>query len=129
MNPIVYVFINKGLGMTTGKVAAQAVHASMMSNIDSFEHELEEWRKAPHKTVIILEARDEAHIKNIEVYLNQRDIQSYPIIDEGVNEIDAHTITALSTGILDKDDEKVKLAMSTFKLYRDMIKFNVEVDR
>lgn len=128
-NPVVYIFLNKSLAMSVGKAAAQASHAAMFAAVDSPINQQTLWRSSPHKTIIVLEARDESHIRNIETYLQQRGFSSNMIVDEGVNEIDPHTITALSTQILDKNDENVSLTFSSFSLYKDFIKFSVEIDR
>lgn len=128
-NPVIYIFLNKSLGMSVGKAAAQAAHAAVFAAADSDESKQQLWRVSPHKTIIVLEARDEDHLRNIEKYLRQRDFVANMIVDEGVNEIDPHTITALSSEILDKNDERVSLTFSSFSLYKDLIKFSVEVAR
>lgn len=129
MNPIIYIFLNKGLHMSVGKAAAQAAHAMAISMVNSSPKLQKEWQDAIHKTVIVLEARDEGHMRNIRDYLSQRNIALAYVIDEGVNEIDPHVYTAMSTPVLPKDDEDVRAAMSTFKLYRDAVKVSLELDR
>ena len=129
MNPVVYIFLNKELQMSTGKACAQASHAVAMSLIKTSVKQKDNWLKSPHRTIIILEARNEEHIKNIKQYLLEREIKTSAIIDEGVNEIDPHVYTALATEVLNKDDEFVSLALSSFKLYSDIIRFNVEITR
>ena len=127
-NPVVYVFLNKSLHMSTGKAAAQATHAAMqvsrvVENFSAF------WNDVALRTVIVLEARDENHMRAIQDYLFERGFDTHRIIDEGVNEIDPHTITALATEILEKDDEDVVKTFSSFSLYRDTIKLTLELDR
>lgn len=128
-NPVIYVFVNKGLHMTTGKVAAQVTHATMRSAIMSAKERLDQWDISIHKTVIVLEARDEIHMRSISRYMFERGFRFHEIIDEGVNEIDPHTVTAAASDILDKDDELVIQAFSTFNLYRDTVKINLEFER
>lgn len=131
-NPVIYIFLNKSLHMTVGKAAAQAVHATMMANTHPNminDESRKAWKDATHKTVIVLESRDEAHMKNTVEYLVERGINVYYVIDEGVNEIDPHTTTAMATPILEKDDEKTIKAMSTFKLYREVARFTMEFER
>lgn len=123
MNPVIYIFINKGLGMSVGKIAAQAAHAAAQVNVET------NWLDSAHRTILIMEARDEAHLRNIEEYLNDRSIDTRLVIDEGVNEIEAHVPTALTTSVLDKDDLHIKATFSTFKLYRDKVKVTLEVDK
>lgn len=128
-NPIIYIFLNKSLGMSVGKASAQAAHAAAFSVISSSSNEEKLWQVNAHKTIIVLEARDDNHMRNIASYLEQRNIYTNMIVDEGVNEIDPHSITALSTGILDKNDENVSKSFSTFKLYRDLIELSIKVPR
>lgn len=128
-NPIIYIFLNKSLGMSVGKASAQAAHAAVFSAISSQSNDTQLWQVNAHKTIIVLEARDESHMRNISTYLKQRGIYMNMIVDEGVNEIDPHTITALSSEILDKNDENVSASFSTFKLYKDLIELNIKVPR
>lgn len=129
MNPVIYVFVNKSLGMTAGKLAAQAAHAAAMSMAEENNENRMHWMADIHKTILVMEARDEQHLNNIDDYLIDRGVKPIKIIDEGVNEIDAHTITALATNVLNKDNEQVQQTMSTFKLYRDTIRIKLEIDR
>ena len=126
-NPIVYIFANKGLKMSPGKLASQVAHAVIIMSSNEEQSELKLWKSTPHKTIIVLEARDENHIRNIRQYLLVRGYNTYDVIDEGVNEIDKHTITALSTEILEKDNEDVIKTFSSFDLYTETIKINMEI--
>ena len=126
MNPVIYIFMNKSLGMSAGKLAAQAAHAAVVIGLGNNNAE---WLNYPHRTILIMQARDEAHMHNIAQYLKERGIKTTPIIDEGVNEIDPHVWTALATDILDKDDDNVAKSLSTFKLFRDTVRLTVEVDK
>lgn len=127
--PTIYIFINKGLQMSVGKVAAQAGHAVALIALGATGKEAESWKVAPHKRIMVMQARDEQHLHNIHTYLLQRGIQSQKVVDEGANEIDSHSITALATEIVDHDDMDILKMMSTFDLYRDKVKVTLEVDR
>lgn len=128
--PVIYVFLNKSLQMSVGKASAQVAHAVMMANVDIIDDkQRQEWKMAVHRTVIVLEARDEQHMRNISSYLVERAYAVHYIIDEGVNEILPHTVTAMATSVLDKDSEDVEKAFSSFSLYRDVIKVKLEIDR
>lgn len=128
-NPILYVFLNKSLHMSAGKAAAQATHAAIMSMIKiNSEVYIAKWVASPHRTVIVLEGRDEDHLRNIREYLLERDIQTVQIIDEGVNEIDPHVVTAVATRIMNKNNEEQQRAMSSFNLYRDPIEVTFKLD-
>lgn len=129
-NPTIYVFLNKSLGMTVGKASAQTAHAVARSMILlNDEKHRQKWLASPHQTVIVLEARDENHMKNIKDYLLERGLVTAEVIDEGVNEIDPHTWTALATRILNKDNENTAKALSSFSLYRDTIRVRLDIDR
>lgn len=127
--PIIYIFINKSLNMTSGKIAAQAAHAAVMTLIDAPDWEKIFWENSPARTIIILEARDSEHLTNIDKYLAQRSVRTSLIIDEGINEIDSHTPTALGTQILDKDNENVPAIFSSFRKYQDFIRATIEFER
>ena len=114
--------------MRIGKAMAQASHAAVMATIDSGALG-KVWENSPHRTIIVLEGRDELHLRNIREYLEQRGIGVSLIIDEGINEIDGCTVTALATNILYKDDENIVKTMGSFKLYRDSVRLTIEVDK
>lgn len=125
-----YVFINKGLGMTSGKVAAQAVQAAVGAYRASKDELAEDWYSlGGHHMTLTMEARDEAHLRAIQSYLDERGFKSVMMIDEGMTEIDAHVLTALAVEIVDKKDLHTAKTFESFKLYRDTIRFNVEIDR
>lgn len=129
INPVIYVFLNKGLHMSTGKAAAQAAHAAVMGALASSEHKQMQWVADPGKYMIVLEGRDANHMNDIAVYLTQRGFIYERIVDEGVNEIDPHSTTAIATLILDKDNERVIKTFGGFSLYRDTVKINLEFER
>lgn len=111
--------------MSSGKLAAQSAHA--ISKALTL-HNINDWWSNPTRTVLIMQARDEFHVKNIASYLNERQINTYQIIDEGVNEIEPHSITAMATDVVDKEDENIKTIFSSFKTYRDKYKVILEVN-
>jgi peptidyl-tRNA hydrolase len=134
MKPAMYTFINKGLGMSTGKSVAQGQHAAVESYRLTEEREkehafaisqgdrpslIQEWYKGGHYMKLVMQARDEAHLHTIERYLNDRGFKTALIIDEGRTEIPALTATALGVEIVDKDDEHTKATFSAFELYKD----------
>jgi peptidyl-tRNA hydrolase len=129
MNPILYIFLNKGLHMSSGKAAAQASHAAMMAAVNANSNDAYVWKTANEKTIIVLEARDEQHMRNIQHYLKQRKVDTQIIIDEGVNEIDPHVPTALVSNILDKDAPEETAPFSSFRLYHDIVKVTTEYEK
>lgn len=111
-NPIIYVVINGELKMSPGKVAAQAVHAVMMLNGNSKEDFLSDYRR----TVIVLEAKNAQQIMSLYCYLDQTNVDHDYYIDEGVNEVDAYSITALAAFV--GDDPELREMFSAFPLHR-----------
>lgn len=113
-----YIIANQGIGMTPGKLAAQVAHASVKGYELSVSKTIDEWNKTGH-TKIVLSARDTEHLLLAERYLSEQGIQTCLIIDEGRTEVDPLTPTALGTEIVDRDDEEIKFAFSTFKTYKE----------
>lgn len=129
MNAVMYIFVNKGLGMSSGKMAAQAAHAAVEGYRISKKDLINEWYLGRHYTKLIMQARNQEHIKIIQLYLKERGFNSIYIVDEGLTEVDPHVITALGVEIVDKDDEHTVATFSTFELYRDTIKVTLEIPR
>lgn len=120
-DPCMYLFVNRGLGMTPGKLAAQAAHAAVEgyratppdSNL------LRLWLKGLHYKKIVLLGRDEAHMLNIIVYLSERHFVHTPIIDEGMTEVQPHSLTAIGCAIVDKGEPHTAATFGSFELYKD----------
>jgi peptidyl-tRNA hydrolase len=105
MKPIIYVIANKALNMSAGKLAAQVGHAVAASILLSPHGDRDNWDKAVHKWMIVLEGENAEHLYSIERYLTDRGVHADIVIDEGVNEIRPFTPTALGVQILDKDED------------------------
>lgn len=101
-HPVMYIFINKELGMSPGKMAAQAAHAACCAQRVSDDKLVDDWYKYGFYTKLVMEARDAQHLAEIEKYLSERGIKSVPIIDEGYTEIPKHSRTALGVEVVDK---------------------------
>ena len=123
-NPVMYIFINKGLNLSPGKMAAQASHAAVKASDGSDPKMREDWNKFGFYTKLIMEARDAEHIKTIERYLNERGIKTFIIIDEGRTEIKAHQITALGVEVVDKN--KVGEIFQEFSLFKPSLSVNIK---
>lgn len=115
--PIMYIFLNHGLGMSVGKAAAQAAHAACEAMITSPQADVDAWRLGGHYTKIVLKADDAEQLTTIERYLNDRGFKTSLIIDEGRTEIQPFSKTALGCAIVDKADEHVQATFSSFDLY------------
>lgn len=138
MKPAMYIFINKGLRMSPGKIAAQAGHAATEATlishpeikwpgrpIDAHGNPTGDyatiwyaWRTGLHYAKYVMEARDNEHIMFIERYLKERGFRTALILDEGHTEIDPIQPTALGVALVDKDDEHTAATFSSFKLFR-----------
>lgn len=83
-----YVVVNKELGMSVGKVAAQVTHVASRLDVGT------------PKTVIVLQATGE-QLKNLNAYLNSLNIPNVIYVDEGVNEVPPMSVTALAFGMVE----------------------------
>lgn len=119
MRPVQYIFANRGLGMSPGKLAAQVAHASVLAADKSKSELLDEWLESGHYTKLVMLALDATHVQTIDRYLTDRGYVTCMVIDEGHTEIPAHSITALGVELVDKDDERVRQHFSDFALYRE----------
>lgn len=151
MKPALYIFINRGLGMSPGKIAAQAGHAaveaalmsrpdtdgqlaSLYGNVHSLPQEAmyelwDAWRNGLHYAKYVMEARDSEHLRDIERYLRDRGFRTALILDEGHTEIDPIQPTALGVALVDKDDPHTEATFSSFKLFRQPSLVVVETAR
>lgn len=114
-----YLFANKGVGMSTGKTAAQIAHAAVEAYVLSKPDLIRAWRLGGHYTKLVMEAQDTVHLYTIQAYIEERGFKTKLIIDEGRTEIMPHTPTALGVEVVDKDDPHTLATFSSFRLYRD----------
>ena len=103
-NPRIYVVLNGELKMSPGKAAAQAAHAVMLLNGNSKENFVSDYLR----TVIVVEAKNSEQIKNLAIYLDEADIDTDYYIDEGANEVDAYSVTALAAFVGDNEEDYKK---------------------
>ena len=132
IKPVLYVFVNKGLGMSAGKIAAQVAQATVGAYRLSPQANQEDWwaeHNGQHHTTYVMGARDETHLYNIQQYLSMRGFNSYMMIDEGLTEVDPHTATVLAVEIVDKADGSVGNTFGLFELYRDILRVSLEFER
>ncbi len=122
--PVMYIFMNKGLGLSPGKLASQVAHAAVKASDMSDKKLRDDWNKFGFYTKLIMEARNEEHLKTIQKYLEDREIKTAMIIDEGRTEIDAHQATALGVEVIDKN-EKGEI-FKAFQLYKPEIEIKVK---
>jgi peptidyl-tRNA hydrolase len=114
-----YSFINRDLGMTPGKLAAQAQHAAVEAYRISDPKLLEEWYVGGHYAKIVMLAEDDVQLLTIKHYLEERGFKTKLIVDEGRTEIKAHSMTALGVEVVDRDDAHTAATFGDFKTYRE----------
>ena len=136
-NVVMYLFLNRGLGMSVGKASAQVAHAAVeaynLSDLPEDDEEKEflipRWYRGGHYTKLVLLAENNDHIKTIQKYLEDRGFKTKLIIDEGRTEIAPHQPTALGVELVDKLDPHVKETFSSFELYKETVRVSMEIDK
>lgn len=113
---IQYIIANKGLSMSPGKLAAQVAHGAVRGVDMTDDAVVNEWL-ATGETKIVLEARDEQHLRTAQEYIAERGITTYLVIDEGRTEVPPLSATVLATEVVEKEDPNVKMAFDTFVTY------------
>lgn len=98
--------------MSAGKAAAQTAHAVAL--LGSFNNTFIDFNR---RTVIVLEAENEAQIRNLNEYLFNEGLSSYYYIDEGVNEVGPYSITAMAVEPIAFNDEARREIFAPFNLY------------
>lgn len=112
-NPILYIILNKELNMSPGKASAQAVHAAMMLESKCRDSFTAQYRR----TVVILEAQGREQLDGISDYLHDAGIYHEYYTDEGINEVEAFSFTALAVEPIEASDEKKREIFSSLKLF------------
>jgi len=112
-NQILYVILNNELRMSAGKAAAQAVHATMMIEEKHRERFTENYRR----TVVVLGAKSREQMDGIVDYLVDARIDFETYVDEGVNEVDAFSFTAIAVEPIRSDDEEKRQIFAGLSLY------------
>jgi PTH2 family peptidyl-tRNA hydrolase len=112
-----YLFLNRGLGMSVGKSAAQASHAAVEAYVISDPDMREQWHLGGHYAKIVLAVDDAEQLSTVQQYIEDRTFKTRLIIDEGRTEIPPFSKTALGVEIVDKADEHVLATFGEFKLY------------
>lgn len=134
MRPCQYIFLNKGLGMSPGKLAAQAGHAAVEGyrlSLGLTPHQPQEdrearenavarnWYKGGHYMKLVMELPDSLSMFSVRDYLEARGFKTALIVDEGHTEGTYFVPTALGVEIVDKEHSHVQETFSGFNLYQD----------
>lgn len=129
MRTAMYIFVNRGLGMSTGKLAAQTAHAAVEAYRISKKALVEDWYMGGHYTKLVMLATDAEHMTSIKEFLEDRGFKTAQIIDEGMTEIAPFSKTALGVEIVDREDPHTNSTFSRFQTYREILRFTVEVEK
>jgi PTH2 family peptidyl-tRNA hydrolase len=124
MRPAQYIIVNKGAGMSPGKMAAQAAHAAVegvrvTQETETGQKLLNLWNRGGHYMKLVMEVPDEERLRNAYHYITERGFKAVMIVDEGHTEVDPLTATAIGVEIVDKDWPHAAETFSVFRLYRD----------
>lgn len=130
MKPARYIFINRGLGMTPGKIAAQAAHSETLAmeglynsgDLSWAENQwklFHKWFGDGHYTKYVMLAEDTEQMTTIERYLKERGFKTYLVIDEGHTEGTYMVPTAMSVELVDKDDQRISSIFSSFRTFKE----------
>jgi len=114
MSKVLYVILNGSLNMTAGKAAAQTAHAVAMLPTIHTESFVQDYRR----TVIVLSANGREQMDGIVDYLYDAGIVCEAYTDEGVNEVDAFSMTAIAVEPIEEDDERTRAIFSGLNLYK-----------
>lgn len=96
------IIVNKKLGMSQGKIAAQVAHAAVNAvrkcdKMTNGHFVIDEWMMHGH-CKIVLQVETPQDIVDLKEKADQRCLPTAIIVDEGLNEIPTDSITALAIG-------------------------------
>jgi len=91
------IIMNKSLGMRTGKVAAQACHASVKAALLSSLSVYSAWDEQGHKK-IVLWAENVEKLANIANEAAKYHTPTALIVDQGLTQVEPDSVTALAIG-------------------------------
>jgi peptidyl-tRNA hydrolase len=113
-SPLIYILLNGELNMSPGKAAAQAAHA--MASLHNYNG-IETFSEKTKRTVIVLEASNQQQMQNLESYLDELDIPAATYTDEGYNEVEAYSVTAMAVGPIEASDQETRMIFAPFHMY------------
>ena len=103
---VMYIVINKDLGMSSGKIAAQASHScteylvhTLTIGEEAERTKMFEWYNDAQKKIVL-----GAHQKVMEKL--EKDSRFFAIYDNGLTEIPSGSLTAICLGVHKKEDIK-----------------------
>ena len=119
MNPTMYIFVNSAIGMSPGKLAAQAAHAAVEAYRISNQPMRDAWYQGKHYKKLIMDGGDGFQLGVIQQYIEARGFASDLIIDEGRTEGTYFVPTALGVEIVDKHDPHACATFESFRTLRE----------
>jgi len=108
------IVLRKDLGLSPGKAAAQAAHASLQACKLAKAADLKKWEKEGAKKVV-LAVESEAELLDVFQRAKRARLPAAIISDAGLTEIPAGTKTAV--GIGPAEDAKIDAIVGSLKLY------------
>lgn len=120
-----YIFVNRGLKMTPGKLGAQVGHAAveayrMSSALPRETGIVEKWYEGGHYAKLVMLAEDTEQLLVIRHYLEERGFNTKLIVDEGRTEIRPFSFTALGVEVVDRDDPHTAATFESFRTYKEL---------
>jgi len=109
------IVIRSDLNMSTGKIAAQACHASLGSYKKASDQSIKKWELEGEKKVVV-KVKDLEELFHIRELLKSTDIPFYMVRDAGRTELPKSTITCL--GIGPDEDGKIDKITQDLKLLK-----------
>ncbi len=122
-NLVQYIFVPKKPKMSPGKIASQVSKVAILSMFDKESKVsqaiksviLKEWIEKHGMMTVVLQVKNQTELHNVKHYLEQEKFACFSYNDEGYTEVPAGTMTAIATGIMDKEKEGWRF--ERFKLF------------
>ena len=114
-----YIFVPKKPRMSKGKIASQVSKVAVLA-LESSNREqkinIKKWIFENGMMTIVLQVKNQIELQNVRLYLEQEKIMNAAYHDEGYTEVPPGTMTAIATGIIDR--EKDGWRFEKYKLFR-----------
>ena len=96
------IIVNKSLGMSQGKIAAQVAHASVCAFNKTNEYDQDIWLKNSYPK-IVLQVETMEDLFELKEVADKLDLPTALIVDEGRTEIPGNSVTTLGIGPAEVD--------------------------
>ncbi len=105
--------VRKDLDMGKGKIAVQVAHAAVTLVLNTERNRLNKWMKEGQKKVVLW-AKDENEIRELETKARELNIPYYEIRDAGLTQLPPDTLTCVGFG--PEEDETIDKVTGYLKL-------------